>query len=149
MRAVIQRVRRAKVEVEGAVTGEIGAGLMVLLGVAKGDSADDVAYLTDKIINLRVFRDQDEKMNLSLLDTGGAILLVSNFTLLADVRKGRRPAFDQAAPPAEAKSLYEQFITSLRSFGLDVQTGVFQADMLLTLEGNGPVTIICESRPKL
>jgi D-tyrosyl-tRNA(Tyr) deacylase len=148
MRAVIQRVRRASVTVEDRVAGQIGAGLLVLLGVAKGDTPEDAFQLAEKIVHLRIFKDTTGKMNLSLLESGGALLVVSQFTLMGDVRKGRRPAFDAAAPPAEAKALYEQFVEMAGAHGVQVQTGIFQADMLVSLENDGPVTILCESKPK-
>jgi D-aminoacyl-tRNA deacylase len=146
MRAVIQRVRRACVEVEGEIVGEIESGLVVLLGVAHGDQTADADYLTDKIINLRVFQDPQGKMNLSLADTGGALLVVSQFTLYGDARKGRRPSYIEAAAPEKANSLYEYFVERARSQGLRVETGIFQAMMQVSLTNDGPVTILLDSK---
>lgn len=147
MRAVIQRVTSAKVEVDGAVVGEIGAGLLVLLGVGKGDTPSDAGYLAAKITGLRIFSDPAGKMNLSLAETGGAMLAVSQFTLYGDCRKGRRPSFDPAAPPDQARALYEHFVEAARSAGLRVETGIFQAHMAVSLVNDGPVTLIVESPP--
>ena len=146
MRAVVQRVTRARVEIEGAVVGEIGLGLLVLLGAAKSDTAADAEFLAAKIPNLRIFADEAGKMNRSLLDTGGALLAVSQFTLYGDCRKGRRPSFDSAAPTEQARALYEHFLTAVRRTGVPLQTGVFQADMAVSLTNDGPVTLIVESR---
>jgi len=145
MRAVIQRVSRARVSVGGATTGAIDAGLLVLLGVGREDTAESVAYLVEKICGLRIFPDQEGKMNLSLPDTAGAMLVVSQFTLYGDVRKGRRPAFDRAAPPDQAKLLYELFVETARQRGIRVETGIFQAMMEVELVNQGPVTILCDS----
>lgn len=145
MRAVVQRVRRAKVEVDGAVVGEIGSGVLVLLGVGKPDTAADAAYLAEKIAALRIFSDPAGKMNLSLTETGGAMLAVSQFTLYGDCRKGRRPSFDHAAPAEQARELYEHFVAAARRAGVRVQTGVFQAHMEVSLVNDGPVTLIVES----
>lgn len=145
MRAVIQRVTYAKVEVEGSVVGEIGLGLLVLLGVAKGDSAADADFLAAKISQLRIFPDEAGKMNRSVLEAGGSMLAVSQFTLYGDCRKGRRPSFDAAAAPEEARALYEHFVEAARAAGLQVATGVFQADMKVSLLNDGPVTLIVES----
>ena len=146
MRALLQRVREARVEVAGAATGSIQRGLLILLGVARTDSEADAAFLAAKAANLRIFSDAAGKMNLSLLDTGGGALVVSQFTLYADTRKGRRPSFDQAAPPALASRLYETFVAELRRLGVPhVATGVFQADMQVHLVNDGPVTLLCES----
>ncbi len=145
MRAVVQRVSHARVVVEGQVTGEIAAGLVVLLGVGRGDAEESAAYLAEKIAHLRIFDDDQGKMNRSLLETRGAALVVSQFTLYGDVRKGRRPSFDQATPPAEASRLYEEFVRSLRGLGVRVETGVFQARMDLELTNDGPVTILLDS----
>jgi D-tyrosyl-tRNA(Tyr) deacylase len=145
MRAVIQRVSQASVKVEGSVLGEIGPGLLALLGIAKPDTAADAEFLADKILNLRVFPDQAGKMNRSLLDTGGALLVVSQFTLYGDCRKGRRPSFDDAAPAEQARPLYEHFIEVARRSGLRVETGVFQAHMDVSLVNDGPVTLLVES----
>jgi D-tyrosyl-tRNA(Tyr) deacylase len=144
MRAVLQRVTMARVEVDGAVVGEIGAGLLILLGVTKTDTAPQAELLADKILNLRIFSDDAGKMNRSLLDTGGALLVVSQFTLYGDCRKGRRPSFDQAAPAEQAKTLYEQFVAAARRSGVRVETGVFQAHMAVSLLNDGPVTLIVE-----
>jgi D-aminoacyl-tRNA deacylase len=146
MRAVIQRVSRAGVEVDGKIVGEIESGLVVLLGVSRDDQTADADYLTDKIINLRVFQDQQGKMNLSLADTGGALLVVSQFTLYGDARKGRRPSYIEAAAPEEANSLYEYFVEQVRSKGLRVETGIFQALMQVSLTNDGPVTILLDSK---
>ena len=145
MRAVVQRVTYAKVEVEGKVAGEIGAGLLVLLGVARGDTAADAQFVASKIVQLRIFSDDAGKMNRSLLDTGGALLAVSQFTLYGDTRKGRRPSFDAAAPPEVARELYDCFVNAVRAAGVRCETGVFQAHMDVTLTNDGPVTLIVES----
>jgi len=145
MRALVQRVRQARVEVDGTVAGEIGAGLLVLLGVAKTDREADSTFLAEKILNLRIFTDDMGKMNRSLLDTGGALLVVSQFTLYGDCSRGRRPGFDLAAPPELARSLYEHFVAAARAGGARVETGVFQADMQVTLTNDGPVTFLLES----
>lgn len=146
MKAVIQRVTQASVTVEGQISGEIGPGLTVLLGVAEGDTRQEAELLAGKIARLRVFRDEAGKMNLSLLDTGGAALVVSQFTLCADLKKGNRPAFTPAAAPAQANALYEYFCGCLRDAGVhDVQTGVFGADMQVQLTNQGPVTITMDT----
>lgn len=145
MRALVQRVLKACVEVDRKVVGEIGPGLLVLLGVATPDTEADADFLAAKIPGLRIFSDSAGKMNLSLLDTGGAMLAVSQFTLFGDCRKGRRPSFDAAAPPDQARALYERFVASSRQAGLRVETGVFQAHMLVSLENDGPVTLLVES----
>ncbi len=145
MKAVIQRVRRASVTVDGAVSGAIGGGLLVLLGVGRGDTEAAADYLAGKIAGLRIFPDAEGKMNLSLLDTGGAMLVVSQFTLYGDCRKGRRPSFDAAAPPEEARRLYEYFVSKVRAANIPVETGVFQAHMDVELLNDGPVTLIIES----
>jgi D-tyrosyl-tRNA(Tyr) deacylase len=145
VRAVIQRVTRASVTVEGRVAGEIGAGLLVLLGVSRTDNPETAAYLAEKIVNLRIFSDEAGKMNLSLLDVGGSALLVSQFTLYGDTRGGRRPSYIQAAPPEQAGLLYEEFVRSIRSLGVPVHTGVFQAHMQVELVNDGPVTILLDS----
>ena len=145
MRAVIQRVSRAEVKVEGKITGAIKSGLVVLLGVHNDDSDGDVAWLGDKIIHLRIFDDIEGKMNLSLLDTGGAMLVVSQFTLLGDCRKGRRPSWSHAARPALAEKLYHDFISRVRHHGIDVRTGQFQAMMEVDLTNDGPVTLLLDS----
>ena len=145
MRAVVQRVSRAGVVVEGRVAGEIAAGLVVLLGVGRGDTGASAAYLAEKIAHLRIFDDDQGKMNRSLLDTGGAALVVSQFTLYGDARGQRRPSFIQAAPPEEGKRLYEEFVGALRALGVRVETGVFQARMAVELTNDGPVTILLDS----
>jgi D-tyrosyl-tRNA(Tyr) deacylase len=145
VRAVIQRVSRAKVTVGGEVVGEIGPGLLVLLGVGSGDTRADADYLAEKTIGLRIFEDRDGKMNLSLADTGGALLVVSQFTLYGDVRRGKRPSFDAAAPPQLAKELYEYFVEKIRAVGLRCETGRFQEMMQVELVNEGPVTILLDS----
>lgn len=146
MRAVVQRVRRAGVTVDGVIRGKIDRGLLVFLGVAKGDSENDAAYLASKTAGLRVFEDDAGKMSLSLKDVGGQVLVISQFTLYGDLRRGLRPSFDAAAPPAEAHRLYERFCDLLRETGLEVQTGVFQAMMDVELVNHGPVTILLDSQ---
>ena len=146
MRAILQRVSEAAVTVDGAVTGKIGPGLLVLLGVGKGDTEADVDFMVDKIPMLRIFEDEAGKMNKSLLDTSKALLAVSQFTLFADTRKGRRPSFIDAMPPDEAKRLYALFCERCRALGLDVQEGVFAAHMNVALVNDGPVTISLDSR---
>ena len=145
MRAVIQRVRRARVSVDKRVVGEIGAGVLVLLGVGKDDSSEAASYLAEKTANLRIFNDGEGKMNVSLLESGGSALVVSQFTLYGDVRRGRRPGFDRAAPSAEANRLYQEYVASLKALGVPVETGVFQAHMVVELENDGPVTILVDS----
>jgi len=145
VRAVIQRVSRAKVTVGGEVAGEIGPGLLVLLGVGSGDTRADADYLAEKTIGLRIFEDSDGKMNRSLSDTGGAMLVVSQFTLYGDVRRGKRPSFDAAAPPQIAKELYEYFVEKVRVAGLRCETGRFQEMMQVELVNEGPVTILLDS----
>ncbi len=145
MRALIQRVSRARVRVEGTVNGEIGAGLLILLGVGQGDTAREADYLLDKALNLRIFEDGEGKMNLSLLEVGGELMVISQFTLYGDCRKGRRPSFTDAAPPAEAQKLYDYFVSAARSRGVKVATGVFQALMEVELVNHGPVTILLDS----
>ena len=145
MRAVVQRVKQSTVTADNEIVGQIGNGLLVLLGVAKGDTAKDADYLANKIINLRIFEDEDRKMNRSLLETGGELLAVSQFTLLADCRKGRRPSFIEAAEPEKATDLYERFVNLVRAKGVAVQTGRFRAMMEVALVNDGPVTIIIES----
>ena len=146
MTAVIQRVTSASVEVDGQVVGRIQRGLMVLLGVAKGDAESDVCYVVDKIRTLRMFSDEQGKMNRSLADVGGAVLLVSQFTLLGRTSNGRRPSFDEAAPSDLAKGLYEQVAIGLRESGTMVETGIFAAHMQVTLVNDGPVTFVLDSR---
>lgn len=146
MRAVIQRVSRASVTVGDVVTGKIARGLVVLLGIGSGDSASDVSYLATKTVGLRIFQDDAGKMSLSVKDIEGEILVVSQFTLYGDVRRGLRPSFDAAAPPAEAQELYNSYCDLLRAEGLSVQTGVFQATMDVEFVNNGPVTILLNSQ---
>lgn len=151
MRAVVQRVRSARVLVGEREVGAIGLGLLVLLGVEEGDGGDDLSYITGKIRDLRIFDDEGDahgrrRMNRSVVDVGGAVLVVSQFTLAADVRRGRRPSFDSAAPPDVARALYEDAVADLRASGLTVATGEFQAAMLVALENDGPVTIWLDSR---
>lgn len=146
MRAVIQRVSSASVTVDGKVAGAIGPGLLVLLGVGRNDTEQDAEALAQKIIELRVFQDDAGKMNLSLRDTGGSLLVVSQFTLYGDTRKGRRPSFDLAAPPEQARRLYEHFVEAARRQGVHVETGVFQAMMTVSLVNEGPVTFLVETR---
>ena len=141
----MQRVAHAKVEVEGKTIGEISQGLLLLLGVSRSDRPSDADYLVDKIAHLRIFPDENGKMNRSLIDMGGGLLAVSQFTLYGDCRKGRRPSFDAAASADLARSLYEYFVAAARRTGLTVGTGVFQADMQVTLLNDGPVTLIVES----
>jgi D-aminoacyl-tRNA deacylase len=141
MRACIQRVSEARVTVEGEVTGEIGCGLVVLLGVGAEDGADEVIWLADKTVGLRIFEDDAGKMNRSLQEAGGAMLVVSQFTLYGDCRKGRRPSFINAAPPELAERLYEEFVTRVRTAGVEVATGRFREHMMVSLVNDGPVTI--------
>jgi D-aminoacyl-tRNA deacylase len=145
MRAVVQRVSSARVRVDGAVVGEIAQGFLVLLGVGQGDGADEVAYMAGKIRDLRLFPDDEGKMNRSLLDIGGGVLVVSQFTLYGDCRRGRRPSFIAAGAPDLAKALYEDVVKELRASGLTVATGIFQADMKVELVNDGPVTILLDS----
>lgn len=145
MRAVIQRVSKARVTVEGRVSGEIGPGLVVLLGVGREDNTEAAAYLAEKTANLRIFNDSEGKMNRSLIDVGGAALVVSQFTLYGDARGQRRPGFTRAAPPDEANRLYEEFVRVLRGLNVPVETGVFQTHMEVELTNDGPVTILLDS----
>jgi D-tyrosyl-tRNA(Tyr) deacylase len=145
MRAVVQRVSRAQVSVGREVVGQIGEGLVVLLGVGKTDTRDDADYLGTKILGLRIFEDENGKMNLSLTEKRGAILAVSQFTLYGDVRRGRRPSFDEAAPPQLANELYEYFVRKIREAGFHCETGRFQAMMDVELVNDGPVTILLDS----
>lgn len=144
MRAVIQRVSRASVRVEGRVVGEIAAGLLVLLGVASGDAESEATRLAEKVARLRIFENEDGRFDHSVLDTGGAVLVVSQFTLFADMTKGNRPSFAGAAAPDEAKWLYERFCGALRELGVQVETGVFAARMQVELVNDGPVTIVLD-----
>lgn len=145
MRIVLQRVKRASVKVSGEIVGEIESGLLVLLGISKADAPQDADYLVEKTISLRIFEDEAGKMNINVRDAGGSILVVSQFTLYGDCRKGRRPSFDAAAPPAAAEKLYEYFVAAVRTHGLPVATGIFQADMQVELVNDGPVTLILDS----
>jgi len=145
MRAVVQRVSRARVVVDGRVTGEIGAGLAVLVAVGREDAPATAAAMAERVANLRIFADEEGKMNRSLLDTGGAVLAVSQFTLYGDARGQRRPSFIQAAPPETGKALYEEFVRAMKALGVRVETGVFQAHMSLELANDGPVTILLDS----
>ena len=146
MRAVLQRVTRASVRVSGQTVGEIGAGLLVLLGVARDDAEADARYLAEKIVGLRVFDDAEGRMNLSLAETGGGLLVVSQFTLYGDVRRGRRPSWIEAAPPEEAVGLYELFVAEARKTVARVETGSFRATMEVELINDGPVTLLLDSR---
>lgn len=146
MRAVIQRVKESSVTVKNEIIGKIGRGLLVLLGVANEDKANDAEYLADKITNLRIFEDDKGKMNRSLLETGGEMIVVSQFTLLGDCRKGRRPSFVNAADPEKANKLYEHFVKEVRQKGVSVKTGRFRAMMEVSLINDGPVTIILENK---
>jgi D-tyrosyl-tRNA(Tyr) deacylase len=149
VKALLQRVSSASVSVGGEVVGSIGRGLVVLVGVADGDSDKDIQYLAQKIVNLRIFADQEEKFNLSALDIKGELLLVSQFTLLADTRKGRRPSFTGAAPPPQAEALFQKFVDEVRASGLRVATGRFQQYMQLEIHNDGPVTIMLDSKDKV
>ena len=146
MRSVIQRVTRAAVRVEAQIVGEIGPGLLVLVGVADGDGPADIDYTASKIAELRIFADAQGRMNRSVADVGGQVLVVSQFTLLGDVRRGRRPGFDQAASPDQARTTYDALLDALRARGLPVAAGVFQAHMAVDLVNDGPVTILVDSR---
>lgn len=146
MRAVIQRVKHAKVTVDNEIVGKIQNGILVLLGVDKDDSIKDAKYLSEKILNLRIFNDSNHKMNLSLLDIDGEMLVVSQFTLYGDCRKGRRPSYDASAPPIIANELYEKFVTLCKESKLNIQTGTFQAYMDVELLNDGPVTLLLDSK---
>ena len=146
MRAVVQRVTECEVHVHDQAVGRIGPGLLVLLGISRSDEEKDADYLADKIAHLRIFEDADGKMNRSLVDTGGEMLIVSQFTLLGDCRKGRRPSFVQAAPPEKAERLYDYFVYQAKLKGIPVATGQFQAMMAVSLVNDGPVTLILESK---
>lgn len=148
MRAVIQRVNRASVTVGGKVVGTIATGLVVLIGIAEGDTEDDLSYLVDKTVNLRVFSDNNDKFNLSVRDVGGQCLIVSQFTLLADTRKGRRPSFESAARPEEAQLLFQMFVDRVTAAGIVTATGRFQEKMLVEIHNDGPVTIMIDSRER-
>jgi D-tyrosyl-tRNA(Tyr) deacylase len=148
VRAVVQRVSRARVDVDGETVGEIGMGLCILLGVEREDEEADLAYVLEKTVNLRIFEDDEGKMNRSLLDVGGAMLVISQFTLLGDVRKGRRPSFIGAEEPTRANELYELFLARSREMGVETAGGVFQAMMDVTLTNQGPVTFIVDSKKR-
>jgi len=148
MKAILQRVTSASVEVDGTVVGQIRTGLLVFVGVAKGDREADCRYLVEKLRTFRIFSDEQGKMNRSLVDIGGSVLLVSQFTLLGRTTNGRRPSFDDAAPPDEAKRLYEQVVEDLRTAGTSVQTGIFAAHMRVALVNDGPVTFVLDSRDR-
>lgn len=148
MRALVQRVREARVEVAGQVTGAIAAGLLVLLGITKTDTRNEADYLVDRIVGLRIFPDSYRKMNCNIRDASGSLLLVPQFTLYADCRRGRRPSFDAAAPPEQAETLYDYFVAAARATGVPVETGVFQASMQVHLINDGPVTIMVDSAEK-
>lgn len=148
MKALLQRVTRASVSIDSEEVGKIGQGLVIFLGVADGDTEKDAQYLVQKVANLRIFADEEGKLNLSVLDIKGELLLVSEFTLLADTQKGRRPSFAEAAPPAQAEELCEYFVEQARGTGLKVDTGRFQAYMQVAIHNDGPVTIMLDSREK-
>ncbi|MBN2462937.1 MAG: D-tyrosyl-tRNA(Tyr) deacylase [Dehalococcoidia bacterium] len=148
MKALVQRVAKASVSVNNKVGGEIGLGLVILVGVARGDAERDAIYLADKIVNLRIFADEEGKFNLSVLEIGGEILIISQFTLLADTRKGRRPSFEEAAPLEQAETLVDFFIGRVRATGLKVETGQFQQHMLVEIHNDGPVSIALDSKEK-
>ncbi len=148
MKALLQRVTGASVSIGGEVVGRIGRGLVILVGVASGDTEKDVDYLAQKVVNLRIFPDDAGRFNLSALDIKGELLAVSQFTLLADTRKGRRPSFVEAAPPAQAEELFERFVEQIRATGLKVETGRFQQYMQVEIHNDGPVTILLDSREK-
>ena len=148
MKVLLQRVSGASVTVAGEVVGKIGKGLVVFVGVANGDTDKDIQYLAQKIVNLRIFADPEDRFNLSALDIKAELLLVSQFTLLADTRKGRRPSFTDAAPPAEAEKLFQQFVEQVRATGLKVATGRFQQYMQVEIHNDGPVTIMLDSQEK-
>ena len=146
MRAIVQRVKNAKVTVNGNIVGQTGVGLLVYLGIGKGDDEPDAAFIADKIVNLRIFTDADDKMNLSVKDTKGQVLVVSNFTLFGDCRKGRRPGFDLAAEPAMAEKLYEKVVELIKAQSLDVQKGIFAAYMDVTASNDGPINFLLDSK---
>ncbi len=146
MIAVIQRVSSSSVKVEGKIVGEISKGLNILLGVKKGDDGSDITKLVNKIINLRIFQDENDKMNLSLLDINGQALIISQFTLAGNIKKGRRPSFDSSETPDVAKELYEEFVNEFKNAGINTQTGVFGAYMDVSIQNDGPVTFIIDSR---
>ncbi|ABR48508.1 D-tyrosyl-tRNA(Tyr) deacylase [Alkaliphilus metalliredigens QYMF] len=146
MRAVVQRIKEGKVTVEGEITGECNFGLLVYLGVGREDTVEDAKYLAEKIVNLRIFEDQEEKLNLSVKDVGGSLLVISQFTLFGDCRKGRRPSFSEAAKPDEADYLYQEFVRCCNDVGMTVGTGVFQAHMMVHAINDGPVTMLIDSK---
>lgn len=148
MKALVQRVTRASVTVGNKEVGKIGEGLVVLLGVGRDDSEEDARYLADKVVNLRIFSDEGGRFSLSALEKRGGVLVVSQFTLLADTRKGRRPSFTEAAPPDKARELYESFVREVRSSGLQVETGIFQEHMVVDICNDGPVTLLVESKSR-
>lgn len=145
MRILVQRVREARVEIDGVTVGEIGLGLLVFLGIAKQDAAADAEYLAEKVVGLRIFPDEQDKMNRGVVEAGGSILVVSQFTLYGDITHGRRPSFDKAALPGDARVLYEYFVQRTREWGVRVETGRFQASMDVTIRNFGPVTIFCDT----
>jgi len=149
MKALLQRVSSASVTVGGRVTGQIGRGFLILLGVAGDDSEKDADYLAEKVVNLRIFSDDNSKFNLSALQIGAGLLVISQFTLMADTRKGRRPSFTAAAPPEQAETLYRYFIRRISETGLNVETGIFGAHMLVSIVNDGPVAIMLDSKDKL
>lgn len=148
MKALLQRVSKASVTVEGQFVGHIGRGLVVFVGISRQDTERDAQYLAQKTVNLRLFSDREGKFNLSALDTRGDLLVVSQFTLLADAKKGRRPGFTEAAPPGEAEALFERFLAFLRTSGLRVETGRFQQHMLVEIHNDGPVTVLLDSKDR-
>ena len=148
MKALLQRVSKASVSVEGQLVGHIGRGLVVFVGISRQDTERDAQYLAEKTVNLRLFSDREGKFNLSALDTRGDLLVVSQFTLLADTKKGRRPGFTEAAPPGEAEALFERFLAFLRTSGLRVETGRFQQHMLVEIHNDGPVTVLLNSKDR-
>ncbi|ANE42133.1 D-tyrosyl-tRNA(Tyr) deacylase [Fervidobacterium ngatamarikiense] len=146
MRAVVQRVTKASVSVDNEVVGKISNGIVILLGVGKDDTEEDAKYLAEKIVNLRIFDDEDGKMNLSLLDVKGRALIISQFTLYGDCRRGRRPSYSDSAPPDLAKALYEKFIELVKNYDVHVETGIFAAHMLVEIHNDGPVTLLLDSK---
>ena len=148
MKALLQRVSQASVSISGKVVGKISKGLVILVGIANGDNEKDILYLVDKIVNLRIFGDTESKLNLSLLNLKGELLIISQFTLLADTRKGRRPSFINAAPPDQAQGLFNKFLIEIGKTGLTVETGIFQEYMKVEIHNDGPVTIMLDSREK-
>ncbi|MDM7321485.1 MAG: D-tyrosyl-tRNA(Tyr) deacylase [Fervidobacterium sp.] len=146
MRAVVQRVTKASVSVDNEVVGKISNGIVILLGVGKDDTEEDAKYLAEKIVNLRIFDDEDGKMNLSLLDVKGQALIISQFTLYGDCRRGRRPSYSDSAPPDLAKALYEKFIELVKNYDVHVETGIFAAHMLVEIHNDGPVTLLLDSK---